>query len=98
MAKLNDLIVTGDTKMLGKLHANADTATTASSIFDSGDNSILTIKRSAAALSNPAYLAGWNGNELRAVNRSDLHANSANSASWLTMTLRNVAADVRPSD
>ena len=72
MAKLNDLIVTGDTKMLGKLHANADTATTASSIFDSGDNSILTIKRSAAALSNPAYLAGWNGNELRAVNRSDL--------------------------
>lgn len=98
MAKLNDLIVTGDTKMLGKLHANADTATTASSIFDSGDNSILTIKRSAAALSNPTYLAGWNGNELRAVNRSDLHANSANSASWLTMTLRDVAADVRPND
>lgn len=72
MAKLNDLIVTGDTKMLGKLHANADTATTASSIFDSGDNSILTIKRSATALSNPAYLAGWNGNELRVVSRTAL--------------------------
>ena len=91
MAKLNDLIVTGDAKILGKLHANADTATSASNIFDSGDNGLLTINRSATPLSNPTYLAGWNGNELRAVNRSDLHANTANSAAWLTSAGANVA-------
>ncbi len=72
MAKLNDLIVTGDTKMLGKLHANADTATTASSIFDSGNKSLITLNYSAAAVSNPTWLAGWNGYELRGVSRTAL--------------------------
>lgn len=72
MAKLNDLIVTGDTKMLGKLHANADTATTASSIFDSGNKSLITLNYSASGISNPAWLAGWNGYELRGVSRTAL--------------------------
>ena len=72
MAKLNDLIVTGDTKMLGKLHANADTATTASSIFDSGNKSLITLNYSASGISNPAWLAGWNGYELRSVSRTAL--------------------------
>lgn len=72
MAKLNDLIVTGDTKMLGKLHANADTATTASSIFDSGNKNLITLNYSASAISNPTWLAGWNGYELRGVSRTGL--------------------------
>lgn len=89
MAKLNDLIVTGDAKFLGKLHANADTATTASSVFDAGDNSILTLNRSATALSNPTYLAGWDGNVLKAVNRSNLSVNYANSSGAISALTEN---------
>ena len=91
MAKLNDLLVTGDTRMLGKLHANADTATSANNVFDSNDKSLLTFNRSSAAIVNPEYMAGWNGNELRIVKRSELHVNSANSAAWLTGSGANVA-------
>jgi hypothetical protein len=89
MAKLNDLIVTGDAKFLGKLHANADTATTASSVFDAGDNSILTLNRSATALSNPTYLAGWDGNVLKAVNRSDLSVSYATSSGAISALTEN---------
>jgi hypothetical protein len=89
MAKLNDLIVTGDAKFLGKLHANADTATTASSVFDAGDNSILTLNRSATALSNPTYLAGWDGNVLKAVKRSDLSVSYATSSGAISALTEN---------
>lgn len=44
MAKLNDLIVTGDTKMLGKLHANADSADVAEALSSS-----------AGSLTQPIY-------------------------------------------
>lgn len=44
MAKLNDLIVTGDTKMLGKLHANADSADVAGALSSS-----------AGSLTQPIY-------------------------------------------
>lgn len=84
MAKLNDLIVTGDTKMLGKLHANADTATTASSIFDSGNKSLITLNYSAEGISNPTWLAAWNGYELRGVARASLSVGTADKASYLT--------------
>jgi hypothetical protein len=84
MAKLNDLIVTGDTKMLGKLHANADTATTASSVFDSGNKSLITLNYSASAISDPTWLAAWNGYELRGVARASLSVGTADKASYLT--------------
>ena len=44
----------------------------ATAIKDSGDGRTLTLNYSAAAITNPTYLAAWNGGELRGVSRTAL--------------------------
>lgn len=85
-------IVNGTLRVLGKLKAEdifgdlTGNASSASSLLDSGDSTQLTMKRSAASLSNPTYLAGWNGNELRTVERTALTVGHATDASMLAGT------------
>lgn len=63
MAKLNDLLVTGDAKILGELYANLiGNATKANGVADYNDNSrIIQIGYQGASLavSDIAYIAGY---------------------------------------
>lgn len=72
----------------GNLTGNATTAITANKVIDSNNGREITINYSADALSNPTWLAGWNGYELRGVNRNDLSVNYATSAGSATTAIK----------
>jgi hypothetical protein len=67
-----------------KMRNGSTFAPAASSIFDNNDGGVLTISRSAAALSNPTYLVGWDGNTMKPVTRSTLSVNYATTAGALS--------------
>ena len=81
-----------------KTRDNKTFAPAAGTVFDISDGSVLSISRSATALSNPTYLAGWDGNTLKAVKRSDLsvhYATSAGKISDITENDRASSSDVQ---
>lgn len=67
-----------------KMRNGSTFAPAASSIFDNNDGGVLTISRSATALSNPTYLVGWDGNTMKPVTCSTLSVNYANTAGALS--------------
>ena len=81
----------------GALDGNASTASKASIVIDAGDGRSLTLSYSKAGLSsNPAWVAAWNGSELRAVAPSVLsvgYAASAGSASKADSATKATSAD-----
>ena len=56
---------------------NADKATVANGVVDSGNGKTINLNYSADAIVDPTWLAAWNGYELRGVNKNSLKVGSA---------------------
>ena len=74
MAQLNDTVITGSLSVTDKINGP---------IADAGNGTGTTFAYSKAGVTNPDWLAAWNGYELRAVLRSNLTVGSANTANDL---------------
>ena len=69
MAQLNDTVITGSLSVTDKINGP---------IADAGNGAGTIFAYSKAGVTNPDWLAAWNGYELRAVLRSGLNVGSAN--------------------
>lgn len=75
-AQLGDLIVTGAGRfangLYGDLIGNADTATKAAKVADSGNGTETTFAYSKSGLTTTSWIAAWNNYELRAISPANL--------------------------
>lgn len=75
-AQLGDLVVSGSGRfangLYGNLTGNADTATMASGVADSGNGTKTTFAYSKSGLSTASWIAAWSGYELRAISPANL--------------------------